>query len=77
MKWAMPDFARLRHQRLAERLQGVALMGIEQPERNAARPGLGGRHDDFRAAYRKRERTQGGALHKAAPADVRHDLLPE
>src|SRR6202000_446118 len=46
-------FAGLRHQRLAERLQRLALMGIEQPERNAARPRLSRRHEDFNAADRE------------------------
>ena len=44
-----PRFARLRHQGLAERLEGFALMGIEQPERNAAGSCLSGRHEDLGA----------------------------
>ena len=59
-----PGFARLRHQGLAERLEGFALMGIEQPERNAARPRFSGRHDDFSAAYRKRQRPRVAPLTK-------------
>jgi hypothetical protein len=51
-----PGLARLRHQRLAEGLKGLALMGIEKPEGDVARPRLSGRHDDFSAAYRKRQR---------------------
>ncbi len=73
-----PGFTRLRHQRLAERLERFALMGIEQPERNAARSGFSGGHDDFGAADRERQRTQGRAFDKAASADVCHrHLLPE
>jgi len=53
-------------------------MGIEQPERNAARPGLSGCHEDLGAAYRERQRPQARAFHKAASADVCHrHLLPE
>src|SRR5580704_4857521 len=51
-----PGLARLRHQRLAQRLKGFTLMGIKKPEWDAACPGLSGR-DDFRAAYRNCQRT--------------------
>ena len=73
-----PRLTRLGYQGLAERLEGLALMGIEQPERNAARPGFSGCHDDLNATYRERQRTQARAFHKAASADVCHrHLLPE
>jgi len=67
--------ARLGHQRLAERLEGLALMGIEKPEGHIARPRLAGRHDDFHAAHGKSQRTQGRAFDEAASTNVRHGLL--
>ena len=60
--------ARLRHQRLAERLQGFALVGVEKPERNATGPCLMGRHDDFNAADCKCQSARGRAFYKAAPS---------
>src|ERR1700722_7916533 len=73
-----PGLARLRYQRLAQRLEGFTLMGIEKPEWDATRPGFAGRHDDFCARYRNCQRTQGRALHEATPANARHcRLLPD
>ena len=70
--------AGLRHQCLAERFEGFALMGIEKPERNAAGASLSSRHHDFDATDGERQRAQGRAFDKAATANVRHrHLLPE
>jgi hypothetical protein len=53
-------------------------MGVQKPERNAARPGFSGSHHHFGATYRERQRAQGRAFHEAAPANARHrHLLPE
>jgi hypothetical protein len=49
-------------------------MGIEKAKRDATRPRLSGRHDDFGATYRKRQCAQCRAFHKAASADVRHRI---
>src|ERR1700722_20616477 len=67
--------AGLRHQCLAERFEGFALMGIEQPERNAAGPRLSGAHDDFDAPHRERQCAQSRAFDKAATANGRHRYL--
>jgi hypothetical protein len=70
--------AGLRHQRLAERFEGFALMAIEKPEWNATGPRLVRRHDDFNATDRKCQCARGRAFHKAAPANACHlHLLPE
>src|ERR1700733_10761832 len=71
-----PGLALLRHQRLAERLDRIALMGIEKPEGDIARPGLARRHDDLNSAYRESQRTQGRAFDESTSADVRHRRLP-
>src|SRR5579863_4141102 len=70
-----PGFACLRHQRLAQRLQSFALMGIEQAERHVTRPRLVRLHQDFDAAHRKGQRTQRRALHKTTPTNAFHGLL--
>src|SRR6202043_333832 len=72
-----PGFTRLRYQRLAERLDRIALMGIEKPEGDVTRPGLARRHDDFNSAYRESQRTQGRAFDESTSADVRHRRLPQ
>src|ERR1700732_146183 len=70
-----PGLTRMRHQCLAESLQGLGLMGIEKTEGHITRPRLSGRHDDFSSAYGKSQRTQGRALDEAASTNVRHGLL--
>jgi hypothetical protein len=56
----------------------LAPLALAKPERNAARPGFSGRHDDLGATYRKRQSAHGRAFDEATPANVRHrHLLPE
>jgi hypothetical protein len=70
--------AGLWHQRLAKGFKSFALMGIEQPEWNATRPCLVGRHDDVNATDRECQSAHGRAFHEAAPANACHGhLLPE
>src|SRR5260221_9979779 len=77
-----PALTRLRYQCLAQRLEGFPLMGIEKAKRDATRPRLSGRHDDFGATNRKCQCAECRALHEAASADVHHrissrsDLFP-
>jgi len=78
MKMGDPGLACLRHQCLAERLNGIALMGIEKPEGDVTRLASPGAMMTSSSTYRESQRTQGRAFDKSTSADVRHrHLLPE
>ncbi len=66
--------ARVRHQRLAQGLDGLRLVGLEAAQGNALGAGLAGGEQDFRAADHEGERTR--ALHEGAPFDAMHDFPP-
>ena len=68
--------ARLRHQRFAERLERLALMGIEKAERHIAGPRLARRHQNFDPADGESQRAQRRALDKAASTNRHGHLLP-
>ena len=66
---------RARHQRLAERFDGLGLVRLEQAERHALRPRLPRRHQHAGAAHRKGEHAHSGAFEKDAPFHGVHGVL--
>ena len=54
--------ARARHERLAQRLDGFAFVGVEQPEWHTLRPRRTRREHDFGTAHREGERAYGPRL---------------
>src|SRR4029077_2806534 len=68
--------ARAGHQRLAQRLDGFAFVGVEQPERHTLRPRRPRGKQHFDAAYREGEYAASRALHKGASLYLIHAVLP-
>src|SRR5215471_10851771 len=71
-----PGLARIRNQRLAERVERRGLRGRQRPQRDALCARRARREQNLGAAHREGERADCRAFHEGASFDVVHGLLP-